>query len=463
MRTAPSCARPLGGELRAVGVVAASERGLAQINTRFAGWIQKLLVSETGERVKRGQVLATIYSPDVLARQQELLTARAGRRRRRLAPRRRRRRLPLPRTAREPDVGHGRRRAPAPRAARDRAAGDRRGPAHAARRARRRHPLAGRRLRGRQERRRRRLRAARRRAVRGRRSLAPSGSSPTSTSTTSRASASARRRASSWRRFPGAAVTRARSSSSTRSVEPGDADAARPASSSRNRHGPSCAPACTATCYLDLPGAPALMVPAEAVVDTGEPQYLFVAEGGRPLRAAPGQGRRARRRTHVEILSGVAEGETVVTTGNFLVDSESRLRAAIEGQTSGRAPARARTQSIDGRENHRVLRPQPAAGAARASAVARWSSARLVAIRRIKLDAIPDLSDPQVIVFTEWMGRSPTLVEDQVTYPIVSTLIGDAARHRRARLLDVRDVVRLRRSSRRAPTSTGRAAACSST
>ena len=80
-----------------------------------------------------------------------------------------------------------------------------------------------------------------------------------------------------------------------------------------------------------------------------------------------------------------------------------------------------------------------------------------------KLDAIPDLSDPQVIVFTEWMGRSPTLVEDQVTYPIVSKLIGDAARHRRARLLDVRDVVRLRRSSRRGPTSTGRAAACSST
>ncbi len=85
------------------------------------------------------------------------------------------------------------------------------------------------------------------------------------------------------------------------------------------------------------------------------------------------------------------------------------------------------------------------------------------AIKRTRLDAIPDLSDPQVIVFTEWMGRSPTLVEDQVTYPIVSKLIGDAARHRRARLLDVRDVVRLRRSSRRGPTSTGRGAACSST
>jgi Cu(I)/Ag(I) efflux system membrane protein CusA/SilA len=45
-------------------------------------------------------------------------------------------------------------------------------------------------------------------------------------------------------------------------------------------------------------------------------------------------------------------------------------------------------------------------------------------IRRIKLDAIPDLSDPQVIVFTEWMGRSPTLIEDQVTYPIAAKLIG---------------------------------------
>jgi Cu(I)/Ag(I) efflux system membrane protein CusA/SilA len=44
-------------------------------------------------------------------------------------------------------------------------------------------------------------------------------------------------------------------------------------------------------------------------------------------------------------------------------------------------------------------------------------------VRRTPLDAIPDLSDPQVIVFTEWMGRSPTVVEDQVTYPIASALL----------------------------------------
>jgi Cu(I)/Ag(I) efflux system membrane protein CusA/SilA len=45
------------------------------------------------------------------------------------------------------------------------------------------------------------------------------------------------------------------------------------------------------------------------------------------------------------------------------------------------------------------------------------------ALRRIPLDAIPDLSDPQVIVFTEWKGRSPTIIEDQVTYPIASSLL----------------------------------------
>jgi copper/silver efflux system protein len=46
-----------------------------------------------------------------------------------------------------------------------------------------------------------------------------------------------------------------------------------------------------------------------------------------------------------------------------------------------------------------------------------------VSLKRAPLDAIPDLSDVQVIVFTEWMGQSPDLVEDQVTYPISAALI----------------------------------------
>ncbi|HEY2511177.1 MAG TPA: CusA/CzcA family heavy metal efflux RND transporter [Polyangiaceae bacterium] len=52
--------------------------------------------------------------------------------------------------------------------------------------------------------------------------------------------------------------------------------------------------------------------------------------------------------------------------------------------------------------------------------LAAWGWASL---QRAPLDAIPDLSDVQVIVFTEWMGQSPDLVEDQVTYPITTALL----------------------------------------
>jgi copper/silver efflux system protein len=48
----------------------------------------------------------------------------------------------------------------------------------------------------------------------------------------------------------------------------------------------------------------------------------------------------------------------------------------------------------------------------------------LFAAQRTPLDALPDLSDTQVIVATEWMGRNPTLIEDQVTYPIATTFLG---------------------------------------
>src|SRR5690606_21029082 len=45
-------------------------------------------------------------------------------------------------------------------------------------------------------------------------------------------------------------------------------------------------------------------------------------------------------------------------------------------------------------------------------------------VKTSKVDAIPDLSENQVIVFTEWMGRSPQIIEDQVTYPLVTNLQG---------------------------------------
>src|SRR6267142_4012041 len=49
--------------------------------------------------------------------------------------------------------------------------------------------------------------------------------------------------------------------------------------------------------------------------------------------------------------------------------------------------------------------------------------AAIWALTRTPLDAIPDLSDVQVIVYTQWEGRSPDLMEDQITYPISSLFI----------------------------------------
>ena len=53
-----------------------------------------------------------------------------------------------------------------------------------------------------------------------------------------------------------------------------------------------------------------------------------------------------------------------------------------------------------------------------ASALGVW------ALQRTPLDAIPDLSDVQVIIFTEWPGRAPQIIEDQITYPVVTTMLG---------------------------------------
>ncbi|MBA4251230.1 MAG: CusA/CzcA family heavy metal efflux RND transporter [Chlorobiaceae bacterium] len=50
--------------------------------------------------------------------------------------------------------------------------------------------------------------------------------------------------------------------------------------------------------------------------------------------------------------------------------------------------------------------------------------AGIYSVMRLPVDAIPDLSENQVIVFTEWMGRSPQVIEDQVTFPLVSALQG---------------------------------------
>jgi Cu(I)/Ag(I) efflux system membrane fusion protein len=326
MRTALVKREALGGELRAVGVIVANERGLAQINTRFAGWIQKLAVSATGERVKRGQVLATIYSPDVLRAEQELLVAR----------------------------------------------GWTSGPAGGAKSAHDDSFTAG-------------LDASARRRLE---LLGISGQEIDEVLRTGKAIEAIAIRSPvegtivSKSAVVGVAVqpgtvlfevadlstvwvnaeiyeqdisrihvgqkARLELSSFPGETHTGKVQFIYPVldltsrtlrlrlefKNKSDRNGPRLRPGMYGNVLLDLPSTTGLVVPAEAVVDTGETQYLFIAkEGGHFEPRLVKVGTRLGER--LEILSGVAEGDTIVTTGNFLIDSESRLRAAIEGQTGG--------------------------------------------------------------------------------------------------------------------------------
>lgn len=67
--------RPLVGDTRAVGVVTVDESRLAQVAPKFSGFVERLYVNETGQPVSRGQPLLDVYSPDVLAAEQDLLLA----------------------------------------------------------------------------------------------------------------------------------------------------------------------------------------------------------------------------------------------------------------------------------------------------------------------------------------------------------------------------------------------------
>ena len=71
--------RPLEKVIRTVGRVAVDERKLAKVTIKFHGWIEELFVSATGDHVKKGQALFTIYSPDLVASQEEYLLALQGR------------------------------------------------------------------------------------------------------------------------------------------------------------------------------------------------------------------------------------------------------------------------------------------------------------------------------------------------------------------------------------------------
>jgi Cu(I)/Ag(I) efflux system membrane fusion protein len=79
VRTEPVASRVLAKTVRAVGRLQPDERGIVTVTTRFDGYIEKLLVSATGQPVKRGQPLMEVYSPELVSAQEEYLIARNGR------------------------------------------------------------------------------------------------------------------------------------------------------------------------------------------------------------------------------------------------------------------------------------------------------------------------------------------------------------------------------------------------
>ena len=67
--------RPMERSIRTVGLVEVDERRLAHVNIKLEGWIDQLFVNSTGERVQKGKILFTLYSPELVASQTEYLLA----------------------------------------------------------------------------------------------------------------------------------------------------------------------------------------------------------------------------------------------------------------------------------------------------------------------------------------------------------------------------------------------------
>jgi len=75
VRFEPAERRSMEREIRTVGRAEIDERRLARVNVKIDGWIEELSVNYTGQRVERGQLLFTLYSPELLATQREYLLA----------------------------------------------------------------------------------------------------------------------------------------------------------------------------------------------------------------------------------------------------------------------------------------------------------------------------------------------------------------------------------------------------
>jgi membrane fusion protein, copper/silver efflux system len=313
MRTARVARRSVAPQLRTVGFVAVNEAAVAVVTPRFTGWIERLDASRSGQRVEKGQVLATVYSPELLTAQQVFLNAvrwadksEAG-----AAPGAQgvgadaRKRLLLLGIAPE-----------------DIAALAQRGQPLGSMPLR--SPVAG--------------YVARKSALAG--AYVQSGTELFQIADLS----SVWVVADVYERDMGRVQVGQRARL-TLGAYPGESFSGQvefvyPAVNPETRTLQSrlvfknaqlkLRPGMTGEVVIDAAPTEGLAVPSEAVVDTGEHEYVFLArEGGRfePRTVRTG----ARGDGAVQVLEGLAEGDLVVTTANFLVDSESRLRAAVDG------------------------------------------------------------------------------------------------------------------------------------
>jgi Cu(I)/Ag(I) efflux system membrane fusion protein len=76
VQSLPAASRTLSHTIRAVGTVEASERGLYAVSPKFDGWITTLFVNTTGATVRRGEALLAVYSPELVTAQEEYRIAR---------------------------------------------------------------------------------------------------------------------------------------------------------------------------------------------------------------------------------------------------------------------------------------------------------------------------------------------------------------------------------------------------
>ena len=197
-----------------------------------------------------------------------------------------------------------------------------------------------------------------------------------------------------------------------------------------------------------------LLVPRSAVLQTGERSMVFhrMSNGQlHPMEVVTGLSSG----DQVQILSGLREGHVVVASATFLIDAESNLGAAMAGMAGmdhsmmdmGGAgeehgdgtghgwdrggPFRARSWrdmaaghqpgADDAETSHRLVGQEQVPGPDSGSL--RRGGRGSLAMAQIPLEAIPDLSDVQVIIQTDYQGQAPQLVEDQVTYPIASEML----------------------------------------